>query len=106
MVEQVYYEADIDRIVGFGRALNRQWQTGDDEHILVYGPRGLIDLTDQWSARNDADQHAEKRHRGNDSSDRDNEDTYSRLDNQTPITTSIAIGKKTNKKHREDDKLP
>jgi hypothetical protein len=44
-------------------------------------------------------------------SDRDNEDNYSRLDNQTPSTTSIAIGKiikpgkKPNKKHsREDDK--
>jgi hypothetical protein len=110
MVEQVFYEADVDQIVGFGRALNRQWQTGDDEHILVYGPGGLIDRTDQWIAREDADQHAEKRHRGNDS-DRDNEDNYSRIEYPTPSRTSIAIGKikpgkKPNKKHREDEKLP
>jgi hypothetical protein len=111
IVEMVYYEEDIDQIVGYGRALNRQWRTGDDEPTLVYGPGGLIDLTNQWTARDDADQHAEKRHRGSDS-DRDNEDNYIRLDNQTPCTiTSIAIGKikpskKPNKKHREDDKMP
>jgi hypothetical protein len=111
IVDEVYYEEDIDQIVGFGRAQDRRWRPGDNEPTLVYGPGGLIDLTDQWSAKGDTDQHAEKRHRGNDSG-RDDEDNYdSRLDNQTPSTTSIAIGrikpsKKPNKKHREDDKMP
>jgi hypothetical protein len=112
LVEQVYYEEDIDQIVGFGRALNRRWRSGDDEHTLVYGPGGLIDRTDQWSAREDADQHAEKRQRGNgNDSDRENDDNNSRLDIHISSTTSIAIGKskpskKPNKTHREDDKMP
>jgi hypothetical protein len=50
----------------------------------------VYNCTEQWIARKDADQHAEKKQRGHDT-DQDNADNYSRIDFfPTPSITSIA----------------